>query len=80
MRIHLSNGQNSHRRYGALQSKEKGAEEERGLKMAIISVIGFMVVLSIITGVIEHFQRSEERRKDRAAVRMIRNRQYHAAG
>lgn len=54
--------------------------EKRGLKMAIISVIGIMALVSIITGVVEHFQRSEERRKDRAAVRMIRNRQYHAAG
>ena len=42
--------------------------------MAIITVIGFGALLSIITGVVEHFQRNAERRMDRAAVQMIRDR------
>lgn len=49
--------------------------------MAIITVIGFGALLSIITGVIEHFQRNAERRMDRAAVKLVRDgRHIHAAG
>lgn len=49
--------------------------------MAIITAIGFVALLSIITGVIEHFQRNAERRMDRAAVKLVRDgRHIHAAG
>lgn len=48
--------------------------------MAIITVIVFMTVLSIVTWIGEKISGMEERRKDRAAVRAIRNRHIRAAG
>jgi hypothetical protein len=79
MRLHIPDRKNADRGHGALQSAQAEKEAGRKTSMCILHWLMISMAICLASMALESGKRRKEKRMDRAAVQMIRMRNWESA-